>query len=185
LAQNEKRLKLTANKATKKAKSQKGQKPVGRPEFQPTSEQRSQVKALAMAGMSYERIAASLQIAPSTLTKHFERELTEAIPHLMATATSTVFNTMRSPDKKLALSSAMFTLSTKGKHFGWTTSQDRAAYRDVWSGADPSKLTHDEFRLWVSLAQKMGVVFEDVHMPPGRELPLLTMPTKNDDEPDE
>jgi hypothetical protein len=149
------------------------QKPRGRREFQPTSDQRAQVKALAMQGLSQERIAHFLQIAPKTLAKHFERELREAKPHLIARAVSTVFNAMGSSNERIALSASKYTLSTKGKQYGWTTSVDRARKRDVWRGADPARLTHEEFRWFCYLVQKMGVKLEDADLPEGMQLPTF------------
>jgi len=48
----------------------------GRPQFQPTNEQRSQCAILAAARMSEENIAAALGVSRPTLRKHFADELT-------------------------------------------------------------------------------------------------------------
>ena len=48
----------------------------GRPQFQPTPEQRSQCAILAAGRMSEENIAAALGVSRPTLRKHFADELT-------------------------------------------------------------------------------------------------------------
>lgn len=47
----------------------------GRPEFEPTPEQRDQVEISVYCGMTHAAIAASLRISTPTLRKHFEDEL--------------------------------------------------------------------------------------------------------------
>ena len=48
----------------------------GRPQFQPTNEQREQCAILAAGRMSEENIAAALGVSRPTLRKHFAHELT-------------------------------------------------------------------------------------------------------------
>ena len=48
----------------------------GRPQFQPTNEQRDQCSILAAGRMSEENIAAALGVSRPTLRKHFADELT-------------------------------------------------------------------------------------------------------------
>ena len=48
----------------------------GRPQFQPTNEQREQCAILAAGRMSEENIAAALGVSRPTLRKHFADELT-------------------------------------------------------------------------------------------------------------
>jgi len=50
----------------------------GRPEFQPTDEQRERVADMVAVGITYEQIAAVIGIAEGTLTKHFAHELATA-----------------------------------------------------------------------------------------------------------
>lgn len=52
----------------------KTKKKVGRPQFEPTDEQRKMVKTLAGVGVPQEQIAAIIGITDDTLRKHFEVE---------------------------------------------------------------------------------------------------------------
>jgi AraC-like DNA-binding protein len=47
----------------------------GRPSFHPTDRQRGQVEAMCACGIPEKEIAQVLDISPTTLRKHFRREL--------------------------------------------------------------------------------------------------------------
>jgi hypothetical protein len=59
----------------KRARQPRVQRPVGRPAFVPTPEQRIRVKVKAFARTREQKIAADLGIDPKTLRKHFREEL--------------------------------------------------------------------------------------------------------------
>lgn len=55
-------------------------KPVGRPPFEPTAEQRSKVEAMASCGIPHEQMALVIGITDDTLRKYFRHELDTAAP---------------------------------------------------------------------------------------------------------
>jgi hypothetical protein len=50
----------------------------GRPTFEPTDKQRSQVKAMALAQIDQETIARSIEVSKPTLLKYFRSELDDS-----------------------------------------------------------------------------------------------------------
>lgn len=82
-AAKKKAAKKVAKKATrkkaagKKAADDKPKRGRGRPPFEPTPEQRREVKAMSGIGVPQEDMATILGISRKTLTQHFPQELTE------------------------------------------------------------------------------------------------------------
>lgn len=63
-----------AKPASKRAKKAK-KRSAGRPEFQPTKEQRQRVEILVGGGMAIEEIASAMDIDKKTLSKHFGEQI--------------------------------------------------------------------------------------------------------------
>lgn len=90
----------TGDKSSKKAAPAKkgkkaARKPRGRPEFEPTAEQRERVEILVGGGMAIEEIAAALDLAKNTLKKHFGAELTRGRSRKRAEALEAMFNSAK------------------------------------------------------------------------------------------
>jgi hypothetical protein len=64
----------------------------GRPLFQPTNEQRQQVRTLSGYGSSQEAIARHLGIDPKTLTKHCRDDLVRGVDEANIEVASALFN---------------------------------------------------------------------------------------------
>src|SRR5688572_7760808 len=84
----------------------------GRPEYVPTDEDREKVQVLRAQGMSHEAIAASLDIHPQTLVKHFSIELDCAVAKktaevMMARYRSAIGGSVPAQNKFLELAGAI------------------------------------------------------------------------------
>lgn len=65
---------------------------VARPPFRPTEEQRKQVETLTAFGVQQDEIAALIGISPTTLRKHFRRELDVGATKANAKVAQSLFN---------------------------------------------------------------------------------------------
>ncbi len=87
----------------------------GRPPYEPTPEQRSQVEALTAFGITQEHIAAILGICVDTLAKYYRSELDLGVAKATARVASNLFKKATGDGKDSAVS-AMFWLKTRA---GW------------------------------------------------------------------
>ncbi|WBU27575.1 hypothetical protein OOZ54_12810 [Rhodopseudomonas palustris] len=71
----ESKARTTKARAKTRTGSKAKKRGAGRPEFEPTAEQRERVEILVGGGMSKEDIAAAMLVAVNTLKKHFAKEL--------------------------------------------------------------------------------------------------------------
>lgn len=132
-------------------------KPNGKPPFKPTDEQRGEVKTLAGVGYSLTAIAEYLGIDANTVAKHFGDDIKKAPPRLLGTAYGVVAHHLKAKD----LGAAKYTLSTKGRKFGWGPSVEVVLPSDLFSNCDPSRLNDQQWQMFADLLLIMGVDITD------------------------
>jgi hypothetical protein len=154
----------------RKAKPAAKPKPPGRPAFEPTDQNRGEVKALRVAGYTQEQIADYLDIDEKTLRLHFRDEIDKAKMKVIAGAAGNVVraalgapaqfdnkgNEIRAEQKPEAWA-ICFLLKTQAKDQGWS---ERFEHTGKGGGpiehADLSKLTPEELDEAERLARKIA-----------------------------
>lgn len=70
----------------------------GRPKFEPTEKDRRTVEMMASFKIPHEQIAAVMNIAPMTLRKHFEQELSTGATKMLARVAQSLFQVATMPE---------------------------------------------------------------------------------------
>ena len=112
----------------KKPKAAPQRRKTGRPPFAPTPKDVAFAKAMAIAGISQDRIAELIGVAPKTLRKHFRGELDLAIDKANA---QVVANLHRQATKDALGATTAAIYWTKAR-LGWrdTTTADKSNERE-------------------------------------------------------
>ena len=98
----------------------------GRPPFEPTEEQRTQVRTLCACGFPHDQIAQRVGIAPKTLRKHFAEDLKDAKISANAMVAGSLFQKAMS-DGPQSAAAAMFWLKTQARWKETTVSEHTGA----------------------------------------------------------
>ncbi len=97
--------------------------PNGRPPFQPDDSLRTQVQFLAGLGLAHHKIARALAISPTTLRKHFRRQLK-----------------LGSAEAKVNVSMSLFDMATKHRNVSAAIfyAKTRCGFRSDGTQKEPS-----------------------------------------------
>ena len=106
-----------------KSESGTPKKKPGRPAFEPTDQQRRQVKTMAGYGMIPDHIARVIGVSAPTLRRHFESELEDGLATAAVQMTQTLFKQATDPEKP-NITAMIFWLKAKA---GWRD-RDAAVY---------------------------------------------------------
>lgn len=147
----------------------------GQPAFNPTDEQRAQVRALAVFGHPHSIIAEYLKIDEKTLAKHCAEELRTAKRNFDAMAISGLAKAMKEGSEW----AIKFYLRTRGKAYGWSERFGLDGLSDPFKGMDLSRLSAQRFRLLIDIFVEAGAEFtldqqESLAAKSGKSPALLT-----------
>jgi len=111
----------------------------GRPQYQPTDDNRKMVEAMVAYGVPLEEISDVLEIDRKTLSKHFDREIKTAAARANSRVAESLYKKAIG-DGQASVTAAIFWLKTKA---GWKE-VDRVEH----TGADggPIKVTREDAR---------------------------------------
>jgi hypothetical protein len=135
----------------------KRKKKCGRPPYKRSKEHEEVVRALAIYGAPYEKIAVYLKINVKTLRKHYYEVLITSRLQFGAKAVSVMASSLNSPNPQMAFSASKYVLSTIGKRNGWSLAPE---VPDLIDDVDMSRLNVQDLNELLRILEKAKITIQ-------------------------